>query len=160
MLLNKLIDILHKQNCSLVLEDTQGNIRLCWKQGVRDLEDLLNNEPDTLRCAIIADKVVGKAAAGMMAFGGVTEVYAEVLSKKAIPLLDANDISYSYGVLVDHIIIKDGDTRCHLERIVEPAQSAAETVGLLRRHFEEMLHNSNTKLSQPQSDIESRNQIA
>lgn len=43
-----LIDILHKEGCSLVLEDAQGNIRLFYKKGVRDLEDLLNNEPDVL----------------------------------------------------------------------------------------------------------------
>lgn len=147
MPLNKLIDILHKKNCSLVLEDAQGNIRLFWKDGVRDLEDLLNKEPETLRRAIVADKVVGKAASGMMAFGGVAEVYAEVLSKKAIPLLDANNIRYSYGTLVDHIVIKDGDTRCPLERIVEPAQSAGETVELLRRHFEEMQNKSRYNVS-------------
>ncbi len=138
MPLNKLIDILHSENCSLVLEDAQGNIRLFWKKGVRDLEDLLNEEPETLRGAVIADKVVGKAAAGMMAFGGVAEVYAEVLSKKAVTLLDDNGVSYSYGVLADQIIIKEGDDRCPLERIVEPAQSAVEIVELLRRHFEEM----------------------
>lgn len=135
MSLSKLIGILHKEGCSLVLEDVQGNIRLFYKKGVRDLEDLLNNEPDTLKGATIADKVIGKAAAGMMAYGGVREVYADVLSRKAISLLNDNHVMYSYDKLVDHIIIPKGDTRCPLEEIVSSAKTAEETVNMLQHHF-------------------------
>lgn len=133
-----LIETLHNSSCSLVLQDRQGNVRLFYKKGVRDLEDLLDKEPNTLKDAVIADKVIGKAAAGMMAYGGVKEVYAEVLSRKALPLLKANNIKYSYGELVDNIVIPKGDTRCPLEKIVASATTAAETVKLLRDHFEEM----------------------
>lgn len=143
MSLSKLIDILHKEGCSLVLEDAQGNIRLFYKKGVRDLEDLLDEKDadghkgHALHGSTIADKVIGKAAAGMMAYGGVGEVYADVMSKKAIPLLEDNHIKYSYGTLVDHIIIPKGDNRCPLEKIVSPAKNAEETVRMLRQHFKE-----------------------
>ncbi len=138
MALRKLIELLHKKECSLVLEDKQGNIRLFYKSGVRDLEGLLDNEPETLNGAIIADKVIGKAAAGMIVCGGVKEVYAEVLSRKALPLLEDNGIRYSYGELVDQIIIPKGDARCPLEEIVSTAHTAEETVERLRQHFAEM----------------------
>lgn len=137
-MLSELIDTLHTTGCSLVMKDAQGRVRQFSKKGVRDLEDLLDNEPESLRGAVIADKVVGKAAAGMMAFGGVGEVYAEVLSARAIPLLKKYAITYSYGQLVDHIVIPDGDTRCHLEEIVAQADTAGEVVALLRHHFSEM----------------------
>lgn len=137
MRIEKLIDLLHKERCSLVVGDAQGNTRTFWQKGVRDLEYLLDHEPATLKEAAVADKVVGKAAAGMMAYGGVAEVYADVLSRKAIPLLDANNIKYSSARLVDQIIIPEGDTRCPLEKIVAPAKTAEETVRLLRRHFAE-----------------------
>lgn len=133
-----LIDILHRDGCSLVLEDVHGNIRLFYKKGVRDLEDLLDYEPDALKGATIADKVIGKAAAGMMAYGGVIRVYADVMSKNAVPLLEDNHIEYSYGTLVNHIIIPKGDTRCPLEKIVASADSAEEVVSMLRQHFAEM----------------------
>lgn len=133
----RLIDLLHEERCSLVVGDTRGNTRTFWQKGVRDLEYLLDHEPATLRGAAVADKVVGKAAAGMMACAGVAEVYADVLSRKAVPLLDANNIKYSFARLVDQIIIADGDTRCPLEKIVGPATTAEETVSLLRRHFAE-----------------------
>lgn len=137
-MLNELVDILHESGCSLVMKDTQGRVRQFSKKGVRDLENLLDHEPEALRGASIADKVVGKAAAGMMAFGGVSEVYAEVLSARAVPMLKKYGIAFSYGQMVDHIVIDKGDNRCHLEEIVAPADTASEVVALLRNHFAEM----------------------
>lgn len=137
-MLSELIDILHAEKCSLVMADSQGSIHRYYKKGVRDLEDLLNKEPELLCGATIADKVIGKAAAGMIAFGGAKEVYADVLSTKAVPLLKSNGIVYSYGKLVEHIFIPSGDNRCPLENIVAPATNAAEVVALLRHHFAEM----------------------
>lgn len=51
----------------------------------------------------IADKVIGKVAASVMAVAGVKEIYAKTLSKIAIPVLKNAKIEYSYGVLVDYI---------------------------------------------------------
>ena len=127
----QLIDILHQENCSLVVQDTRGEIRTFFKKGVRDLEDLLDHEPSFLRGAMIADKVIGKAA-----FGGVREIYADVMSRHALPLLEENGIAYSYDTLVDQIVIPIGDTRCRLEEIVALAQSAKEVVAMLRHHWE------------------------
>ncbi len=135
MPLGKLKGILHEKGCSLVLEDARGNVRLFYKKGVRDLEYLLDHEPETLCGAVVADKVVGKAAAGMMAYGGVAEVYGDVMSRKALPLLDAGSVSYSFGELVDQIVIAEGDNRCPLEKIVASAHTAEETVRLLRQAF-------------------------
>lgn len=138
MPLSKLIDTLHKEGCSLVLEDAQGNIRLFFKKGVRDLEDLLNNESGVLYGSTIADKVVGKAAAGIMAYGGIKEVYADVMSRKALPMLEADGISYSYGELVDQIVIPKGDNRCPLEKIVATVNTPEEVVKTLFNHFEKV----------------------
>lgn len=134
----QIIRQLRAENCSLVLQDRAGNVRTFYKKGVRDLEDLLDHEPDTLKGAVVADKVIGKAAAGLLVVGGVTEVYAEVISRLALPLLQKAGIGYTYSLLVDRIVIPQGDDRCPLEKIVEPAKSAEEVVRLLRRHFEEM----------------------
>lgn len=138
MPLNNLIALLHKNACSLVLEDGRGSTRLFYKRGVRDLEYLLDHEPDALQGATLADKVIGKAAAGMMVFGGVKEVYADVLGRQAIPILEAGRVKYTYGRLVDHIVIPRGDTRCPLEQIVAHADTARDIVATLRAHFARM----------------------
>lgn len=133
-----LVRLLRREHCSLVVRDAAGNVTLYHKQGVRDLEDLLDHAPATLRGAELADKVVGKAAAGMMVIGGVRQIYAEVMSRLALPLLDGAGISYSFGQLVDHIVIAKGDDRCPLEKIVGPCQTAEEVVATLRAHFNKM----------------------
>ena len=115
-----------------------GEVTTYNKKGVRDLVWLLDHDAERLRGATIADKVIGKAAAGLIVQGGVAEAYADVMSRLALPLLDDAGSAYRYGDLVDHIVIPEGDTRCPLERIVAPARNAAEVETLLREHFAEM----------------------
>lgn len=132
--MQQLIEILRREKCSLVVKN-HGIVTTYSKPGVRDLEHLLDHEPEVLRGAVIADKVIGKAAAAMVVVGGVKGLYAEVMSKKAIPFLDEAGIAYSYGTLVD--TIKEEGGRCQLEKITAPASTPEETVALLRAHFEE-----------------------
>ena len=147
--MQQLIDLLHQQECSLVVKAKTGEVTTYHKKGVRDLVGLLDHDAERLRGAVIADKVIGKAAAGLIKVigkaaaglivqGGVVEAYAEVMSRLALPLLDEAGIAYRYGQLVDHIVIPEGDNRCPLERIVAPARNAAEVEMLLREHFAEM----------------------
>lgn len=132
--MRQLIEILRREKCSLVVKN-HGIVTTYSKPGVRDLEYLLDHDPEMLHGATIADKVIGKAAAAMVVVGGVNELYAEVMSKKAILFLEEAGIAYSYGTLVD--TIKEEGDRCQLEKITAPATSPEETVALLRTHFEE-----------------------
>lgn len=132
--MQQLIEILRREKCSLVVKN-HGIVTTYSKPGVRDLEYLLDHDPEMLHGATIADKVIGKAAAAMVVVGGVKELYAEVMSKRAIPFLEEAGIAYTYGTLVD--TIKEEGDRCQLEKITAPATTPEETVDLLRAHFEE-----------------------
>ncbi|MBO6250085.1 MAG: DUF1893 domain-containing protein [Muribaculaceae bacterium] len=134
MIKQSLVQLLHDAACSLVVEN-RGETRTYGKKGVRDLMWLLDHEPERLRGARVADKVVGKAAAGLMAQGGVSEVYASVMSCPARQVLEQAGIPYGYGVLVDNIVIEAGDDRCPLEQIVMEARTPQEIENLLRQHF-------------------------
>lgn len=131
--MQQLIEILRREKCSLVVKN-HGIVTTYSKPGVRDLEYLLDHDPEVLHGAVIADKVIGKAAAAMVVVGGVKELYAEVMSKRAIPFLEEAGIAYTYGTLVD--TIKEEGGRCQLEKITAPASTPEETVALLRAHFE------------------------
>lgn len=131
--MQQLIEILRREKCSLVVKN-HGIVTTYSKPGVRDLEYLLDHDPEMLHGATIADKVIGKAAAAMVVVGGVKELYAEVMSKRAIPFLEEAGIAYTYGTLVD--TIKEEGDRCQLEKITAPANTPEETVALLRAHFE------------------------
>ena len=121
--MQQLIEILRREKCSLVVKN-HGIVTTYSKPGVRDLEHLLDHDPEMLHGATIADKVIGKAAAAMVVVGGVKELYAEVMSTKAIPFLEEAGIKEEGG-------------RCQLEKITAPATTPEETVALLRTHFEE-----------------------
>lgn len=144
--LQPLIALLHAEGCSLVVRDSDGVLHSFNKKGVRDLIWLLDNSPATLRDAVIADKVIGKAAAGLIAQGGVAVAYADVMSRRALPILEAAGISYSYAQLVEAIEIPEGSGRCPLEKIVEPAGDAGQVEALLRSHFREMKEKQNDNI--------------
>ena len=67
-MIEELIDLLHSggYSCAIANGDI---IRTFTQRGVADLYDLLTQEPDFLKGALIADKVVGKGAAALMILG-------------------------------------------------------------------------------------------
>ena len=83
----------------------------------RGIKTLLCNQP-ALKGAVVADKVVGKAAAMMMVRGGVTEVYAEIISKPALEVLTSHNVICDYGTLVPNIINRDKTGICPMEQAV------------------------------------------
>ena len=72
------------------------NIRTFTQRGVADLYDLLTQEPDFLKGASIADKVVGKGAAALMILGGIRELHTDIISSKALDLLRSSDIKVHF----------------------------------------------------------------
>lgn len=80
-----LIGYLFAEKCSCVIRNGK-DIRVFRERGVKDLYRLLKEEPEFLKGAFVADKVVGKAAAVLMILGGVKELFAGVASFPALEL--------------------------------------------------------------------------
>lgn len=91
-----LIDLLHDGGHSLVVAN--GDIYTFDGRGVSDLFRLLKGNSGFMHGASIADKVVGKAAAALMALAKVKEVYAEVISQPAFDLLCVKEIKVIYKI--------------------------------------------------------------
>jgi hypothetical protein len=68
-----------------------------------------------LEGATIADKVIGKGAAALMIAGGVTMVYADVISEPAMELFKQHSIKVEYDKKVANIINRRGDGICPVE---------------------------------------------
>lgn len=88
------------------------------RNGIVPMVKFLNDEID-LEGFSVADKIVGKAVAMLFVLAEVKEVYAEVLSKTAISVLEANGIAYSYKILTDNIINRQGTGLCPMEETVK-----------------------------------------
>ena len=138
MNIDDLIHTLHREKLSCVIMQSNGTIVKCHRRGVIDLYELLRDTPSVLDGATIADKVVGRGAAALMALGKVKRLHTDVLSRPALEMLQQGDISVSYGILVDNIINRTGDDICPVEKLTSQAGTAAEALPLIKRFVENM----------------------
>lgn len=118
MSMKTLVDLLHTPGAgyTLVVKPAGASPRLFTRRGVADLMCLLTDEPATLRGALVADKVVGKAAASLMILGGVAELHTDVISRPALDLFSRYPgVRVSYDTVADYVVNRAGTGMCPLE---------------------------------------------
>ena len=86
-----------------------------------------------------ADRVVGKAAAYLYVLLGVKEVYAEVLSETAVPVLERYGIAYSFGKKVKYIVNRTGDDLCPMEKIALKHEEPEKAYEALKEKIAELM---------------------
>lgn len=96
------------------------------------------SEENALRGASVADLIMGKAAAMLMTYAGVSEAYAEVMSEAGERTLSEHDIPHSCGLLVPYIIDRTGKDVCPMERAVADVSDPAEAYAVLSARLEEL----------------------
>lgn len=134
-------NILHHRHCSCVVKGSAG-ITVCTRRGVTDLYDLYTNRPEVLRGAAIADKVVGKGAASLMALAGIRAVWADVISSPALALLKDAGIPADFALEVPHIINRSRTGRCPLETACDGLTSPEEIFPVITNFMAEMQRKS------------------
>lgn len=132
--MNDLIDILHEEHHSLVVAN--GDVCTFDGRGISDLYNLLSEDPEFLRGASVADKVVGKGAAALMILGGIVEVYADIISSAALGFLQDKGLRVYFGREVTYIINRNGDGICPVEQLCLPCNSAVECLTLIKGFIE------------------------
>ncbi|MCC8171578.1 MAG: DUF1893 domain-containing protein [Parabacteroides sp.] len=113
--MNELVEMLRTGNYSCVIRNG-SDVRTFTRRGVADLYGLLKEEATFLKGAMLADKVIGKAAAALALLGGVKELYAEVISLSALMLLREAGVEARFRTIVPYIRNRNGDDWCPLER--------------------------------------------
>lgn len=151
--MRELIDLLHRGRHSLVVAGDE--VRTFDGCGVSDLYRLLTNEPNLLRRASVADKVVGKGAAALMVEGGVREVYADVVSTPALALFRVGGIPVRYGQEVPHIVNRAGNGICPVEQLCRDCTTATECIPLIAA-FMQRLSASSASSDRPSATKENR----
>ena len=111
------IVLLHAERCSCVI-CKDSRMRTFRERGVKDLYRLLKEEPEFLRGAFVADKVVGKAAASLMILGGISGLHADVASEPAMSLLKSCGVDAECTECVPHVINRSGTDWCPLEKLL------------------------------------------
>ncbi len=108
-------NILQEKQASLVVYYKNGEIKEYYQDRVKDIKEILNSNELALQDAIVADKVIGKVAASLLAVAGVKKIYAKVISNYAIPVLEKYNIQYEYDEKTDYIINQTKTGMCPME---------------------------------------------
>lgn len=85
-----------------------------------------------------ADLIVGKAAAMLFVKVGISEVYAQTLSKAGAEYLKAHGIPFTYKTLTDKIINREGTDICPMEKAVIGIDDAEEGYAALKARTAEL----------------------
>ena len=92
-------------------------VHTSMNRGVKPLAQFLQSGAVPAGC-FAADKVVGRATAYLYVLLKVRGVYARVISEPAVRVLEAHNITVSYGTVVPNIINRKGDGICPFEAAV------------------------------------------
>lgn len=123
--MEEVIERLHETSCSCVIRKGD-DWRTFYRRGVIDLFELYRTDPAFMKGASVADKVIGKGAAALMALGGISEVYADVISTPALELLQDYGICVTCQKEVPYIENRDKTGHCPLETACLPCKNADE----------------------------------
>jgi hypothetical protein len=115
-ILNRAKKLLKEQNLSFVAINN-SEIITSDKKGVAPIMELIGQNNRLISGAIVADKVIGGAAAFLLVKCGVSYIYGEIMSEKAISVLQKYNVPYSYGNLVPYIKNRRGDGLCPMEQL-------------------------------------------
>ncbi len=109
--------------CTVIKENKVYQSEL---KGIRPLMNWLTQQPEVLKDSYVIDKVVGKASALLLIYGGVSRIHGKTMSKTAEEILKHYQVEYSYDELVDYIINNDGTDMCPMEKKVINTDSPEE----------------------------------
>ena len=106
---------LQETKASLVVLYANGEWKAYYQNRITDIKEILRQDKMALQGAVIADKVIGKVAGSILAVAGVCEIYADVMSKYAVPVLEKNNIKYEYNNLVEFVENNEKNGMCPME---------------------------------------------
>lgn len=109
--------LLLDESLALVVVKDEEIIYKSKDRGIKPLYTAYKEMKNSLQGASLADKVIGKAAAMLCEDMEISGLYTNLISEKAIGLLDKTEIEFSYGLAVPFIKNRDGTGLCPVEKI-------------------------------------------
>lgn len=107
-----------KDNNATLAAYTQYGLYISHDRGIAPILNKLEEDESYFKDAVIVDKVIGKAACMLFILSGVKYIYGEVMSKKAVEILDEYQVEYSFHQLTDYIVNRTHTDMCPMEKTV------------------------------------------
>lgn len=107
------------------------------ERGVDPILNMIDENYDIRGCAV-ADKVLGKAAALLLVFAGVSAAFGEVMSLGAWKVLSSNGVEFYFTKMVENITNREGTDVCPMEQAVADISDPAEALEAIRKRRAEL----------------------
>ena len=133
---------LYRENASCVVE--KGGVFYTSELfGIKPLMQFLRQDRRFFEGAAVADKVIGKAAAMLLADSGVQEVFGAVMSESAAAFLKSCGIPFGYCELVPMIENRTHTCMCPMEETVHGLQNPADAFAALEKTIARLMAGKN-----------------
>lgn len=103
--------------------------------GLRPLMNWLHQSPEIFEGSYVIDKVVGKASAMLLTYGGARKIHGKLMSRPADEFLTTHRIEHTYDVLTDYILNQDQSDMCPMEKRVKDLKEPEEAFAALKPIF-------------------------
>jgi hypothetical protein len=125
-------DLLKNRNLSLIIVRDGKVIFESRLPGIAGLIQAIESMNMLLHSSSVADRIVGRAAALLLVYSHVSEVYALTMSSWGLAVLEEAGIRVEYDVLAPRILNRRGDDICPFEKISLTASSPDEAYKILK----------------------------
>ena len=126
-----------KYTCVLL---SNGEEYTSHERGVKPLLTLLRSGKN-FKNSVAADKTVGAGAAHLYVLLGVRALWSNIVSESALKVLRDNKIEVFYGECVPHIINRQGNGICPIERAVANTKDSNEAYDLITKALKALQQN-------------------
>lgn len=120
--------------CILIKGDVEYKLKLA---GINPMLSLLEKKVP-LQGFSLADKIVGKAAAMIICYAGINNVYAQVISKDGYKYLFNHGVYVEYDIMVNKIVNRTGTDICPMEKTVQNIEDYTEGYEILVKKAKEL----------------------
>ena len=115
-----------------------GRLITSEKKGIAPMMALLAADENSLKGACVADRVIGRAAALLLEYGGAATAYGAVISSHAREALEESGIPFFFDKEVGYIINRSRTGMCPMEETVLGIKDAEEAYAALKQKLAEL----------------------
>jgi hypothetical protein len=123
---------LNQKNVNLVVVKDGKVLFETESHGLNDLVKAINQLQSSMKGSSVADRIVGRAAALLFVFSGVSAVFAATISDGGIEILDNNNVFHEFEKRVPRILNLKKTDVCPFEKLVAELSSPQEAYERLK----------------------------
>ncbi len=105
------------------------------EKGLHPLLRVIEDKKEKIEGGSLADKIIGRAAAMLIVYGGIREVYTPLLSNSASPILEEAGINCQFEKSVPAILNEDKTQICPMEKLSQRFTSPCELFEALKERL-------------------------